>query len=152
MSLPDSFFAPVTLDPSTPVQLKDLPLTVTRFKKLYDTEPQPWEGLASKLMNARHSALLQKKAAAAFSPVVYPAGATRSKDSVLAVTALVLDFDHVTASVAEAVRQQLRGRASVLYTRAGPPAGATVRTARREAAPTLLLSRDPVPVAADARR
>ena len=116
MSLPERFFAPVVLDPSTPVQLKDLTLTVARFKKLYDTEPQPWEGLASKLVNGRHAVLPQKKAAAAFSPVVYPPGARRSKDSVLAVTALVLDFDHVSAEVAEAVRKLLQGRACVLYT------------------------------------
>lgn len=116
MSLPDHFFAPIVLDPSVPVQLQDLVVTVTRFKKLFDTEARPWEGQASKLVNGRHAVLTQKKAAAAFSPVVYPPGAKRSKESVLAVTALVLDFDHVSAEVAEAVRQQLRGRASVLYT------------------------------------
>lgn len=116
MSLPASFFAPVVSDPGEPVQLKDLTVTVSRFKSLYDTDPQPWEGPASKLVNGRHAVLIQKKAAATFSPAIYAPGEKRGKKTVLAVTALVLDFDHVSAETAEAVRQQLRGRASVLYT------------------------------------
>jgi len=61
---------------------------------------------------------VEKKGTPAFSTVVYREGSARGKRGVAAVTALVLDFDHLTSEAAEEVARRLadRGWAYLAYT------------------------------------
>src|SRR5690606_40415516 len=85
-------------------------LRAVRFKDERSRTPTPWEGPAIELLGARHVTRVEKKGTPAFSPVVYEDGANRGKRGIRFATALVLDFDHLSADVAEQVWRKLRAR------------------------------------------
>ena len=83
-------------------------LSAVRFRDERSRTPIPWEGPALELVGARHAPRADKKGTPTFSPVEYEAGAHRGTRGVRHVTALVLDFDHLTAEQAEFVQRKLR--------------------------------------------
>jgi putative DNA primase/helicase len=92
-------------------------LRAVRFKDERSRSPVPWEGPVLDLVGPKHLDRVEKKGTSAFSTVEYAEGASRGKKGVLRVTALVLDFDHLTAVSADQVlrRLQARGWAHVAY-------------------------------------
>ena len=115
MSLPDAFFS-VVYDLSAPVRQSQLRVAVSRVASLDQTRPELWEGPATALFASTHAVVADKRSALAFSPVIYTPGARRHRDHALAVTLLVLDFDHVSTERAEATRQRTRALASLVHT------------------------------------
>ena len=115
MSLPDAFFSAI-YDLSAPIRLSQLRLAVSRFATLDQATPELWEGPATALFASTHAVVADERSAPACSPVIYTPGAPRHRDHALAVTLLVLDFDHVPAERAEAVRRQIRRFASLIHT------------------------------------
>ena len=85
-------------------------LRAVRFKDERSRAPTPWEGPVLDLVGAQHVTRVEKKGTPAFSPLVYEDGATRGKRGIRCATALVLDFDHLAANVADQVWQKLRAR------------------------------------------
>lgn len=115
MTLPDAFFSSI-YDLSAPIRLSQLRVASSRFASLDQATPELWEGPATALFASTHAVVADKRSAPAFSPVIYTPGAPRHRDQALAVSALVIDFDHVPAERAEATRQRIRGFASLIYT------------------------------------
>jgi putative DNA primase/helicase len=83
-------------------------LRAVRFRDERARTPIPWEGPALDLVGARHVPRADKKGTPTFSPVEYEDGAHRGKRGVRYATALVLDFDHLTAEQAEFVQRKLK--------------------------------------------
>ena len=97
--------------PSTEVaRVERATLRAVRFKDERARAPTPWDGPVLDLVGAQHLTRVEKKGTPAFSPLVYEDGATRGKRGIRSATALVLDFDHLAASVADQVWQKLRAR------------------------------------------
>ena len=69
------------------------------FKSLIDRRPKAFIGSPVALIG-QHRAWHDKKDAPCFSTVTYREGAPRGTDGVETLTALVLDFDHLTAGQA----------------------------------------------------
>jgi putative DNA primase/helicase len=101
--------------PSHPVvALADLQLRATYFVSERATKPIPWSGSALELVG-RHQLRARKKGMRAFSAAVYRDGAARSNAGVEAITALVLDFDHLSSEAAEGVHQKMKRWAHIAY-------------------------------------
>ena len=97
--------------PSTEVaRVERATLRAVRFKDERSRAPTAWEGPVLDLVGAQHVTRIEKKGTPAFSPLVYEDGATRGKRGIRSATALVLDFDHLAAAVADQVWQKLRAR------------------------------------------
>jgi hypothetical protein len=82
-------------------------LRFVRFADELDTAPAPDEDLVLRALPS-HVAREEKKGTPAVSFVEYEASARRGKKGVLAVTALVYDFDHLPTERARAVVTRLR--------------------------------------------
>jgi len=100
-----------------PIVVAKATLRAVRFADERSRVPTPWEGSVLDLVGAAHQLRSQKKGTPAFSPVVYANGATRGKAGVVEITALVLDFDHLSTEAAGEVQSSLaeRGWAWVAY-------------------------------------
>lgn len=92
------------------VRVERAALRAVRFRDERSRAPSPWEGPVLDLLGASHLTRIEKKGTPAFSTVVYEEGATRGKRGIRCATALVLDFDHLAAAVAEQMWQKLRAR------------------------------------------
>jgi putative DNA primase/helicase len=92
------------------VRVERATLRAVRFKDERSRAPTPWEGLVLDLVGSQHLTRVEKKGTPAFSPLIYEDGATRGKRGIRCATALVLDFDHLAANVADQVWQKLRAR------------------------------------------
>ncbi|MCK6514968.1 phage/plasmid primase, P4 family [Myxococcota bacterium] len=78
------------------------------FKSLIDRRPKAFIGSPVALIG-QHRAWHDKKDAPCFSTVTYREGAPRGTDGVETLTALVLDFDHLTAGQAGLVIERASG-------------------------------------------
>ncbi len=92
-------------------------LRAARFTDERSRIPEAWQGPVLELVGGAHQLRAQKKGTPAFSPVVYGEGATRGKAGIVEITALVLDFDHLSAEAAGEVQASLteRGWAWLAY-------------------------------------
>jgi putative DNA primase/helicase len=98
------------MSPLPRVDVADVVLTAVRFNDETARVPVAWSGAPLALVGPRHLVRGQKAGAPAWSPAVYAAGAARGKRGVTQITALVLDFDHLSNGDAEAVWARLRER------------------------------------------
>jgi putative DNA primase/helicase len=85
-------------------------LRAVRFSDERSRIPEAWQGPVLELVGGTHQLRAQKKGTPAFSPVVYGEGATRGKAGVVEITALVLDFDHLSADAVTEVHSSLADR------------------------------------------
>src|SRR5687767_7568765 len=91
------------------LDVKTVVLRAVRFRDERDVQPQPFEGTIPDLIGVhRHRDL--KAGTAAFSVATYAAGATRGKEGVATSTAIVLDYDHLSADAEKSVFSLLAGR------------------------------------------
>lgn len=96
--------------------IRDLVIDAVRFRGVTDTVPRPWRGRLVELLGEKHRIHADKHASACFSAARYREKAPRGNAGVEAVTALVLDFDHLDGDGEERVRRGLDGLAFVLVT------------------------------------
>jgi P4 family phage/plasmid primase-like protien len=96
--------------------VRDLEIAADLFESVRDRTPKPWEGRLEELLGGGHRIVERKADASCFSATRYRQGTTRGKAGVEAVTALVLDFDHVTRRNLARLLELLKGRASIIYT------------------------------------
>ena len=115
MSLPDAFFS-VIYELGAPHRLSQLRVAASRFSPLDPAVPELWEGRASALFASTHAVVADPRSTAAWSPVLYAPGSPPELEHALAVSALVLDLEHVDPERAEGLRRHLLHRASLLHT------------------------------------
>ena len=95
-------------------QVRRLPVTAVLFADETDVEPTPFVGTLVDLLGV-HERRETKRGTAAFSPCSYQVGATRGTEGVAQISALVFDFDHLSAHSYAALRTRLAEAAHVLY-------------------------------------
>ena len=78
------------------------------FKSVHDRRPKPFTGTPIALLG-QHRPWHDKKDAPCFSMATYREGAPRGTEGVESLTALVLDFDHLTAGQAGMVLERASG-------------------------------------------
>jgi putative DNA primase/helicase len=84
------------------VRVESCALHAVRFQDEKAKVPMPYEGSVLELVGRTHTVRAEKKGTAAFSTVTYQPRASRGKRGVASVTAVVLDYDHLSsAAVAE---------------------------------------------------
>lgn len=102
--------------PTPPVVLLDqIELRATYFANERSTQPIPWSGSPHDLVG-RHQLRARKAGMRAFSAAVYRDGAKRGNAGVEEITALVLDFDHLSSEAAEGVYRRVKRWAHIAYT------------------------------------
>lgn len=101
-----------TTDPKN--QLIEAVLFENEFCKF----PRKFEGALSDLIGFTHVIRPTKKGSPAFSCTIYRDGLSRSKDSILSLTALVLDLDGVTLSDLRVISARISRFAYVAYSTA----------------------------------
>lgn len=97
-----------TPEPIDVVCIERATLRAVRFRDERARAPIPWDGPIQELVGRQHLARPEKKGTPAYSTVEYEDGALRGKRGVRQATALVLDFDHLTAAQAELVERKVR--------------------------------------------
>ena len=87
----------------------ELQLAASLFHNRLDNVPRPWQGKFSELLHPHMPR--PEKDGPAFCLAAYKPNITRSKEGVAYVTALCLDFDHLSSQRASDVWAKLKGRA-----------------------------------------
>ena len=105
--------------------VRDVVLAADLFDGVRDRSPKPWQGRLEELLGEGHLVAERKTDARCFSATRYREGATRGKAGVEAITALVLDYDHVTCVDLARLVELLQGKANVIYTSFSHCAGGT---------------------------
>ena len=98
------------------IELSRIRLHATLFASERATKPRPWTGTPLELVGSRHQLRARKKGMRTFSAAVYREGASRGNEGVEAITAVVLDFDHLTSEATEEVLTAAKRWAHVAYT------------------------------------
>ena len=98
------------------VPVREIKIRASIFPGERATKPIPWSGSLLDLVGRRHQPRARKQGMKTFSAAVYAEGAKRGNAGVEEITALVLDFDHLTSESAEGVYRATRPWAHVAYT------------------------------------
>jgi putative DNA primase/helicase len=89
------------------VRVEVCALRAVRFQDEKAKVPMPYEGPVLDLVGRTHAVRTEKKGTAAFSAVTYNPGASRGKRGVASVTAVVLDYDHLSSAAVEELHKKL---------------------------------------------
>ena len=102
-------------DLPTNVNAGDVEVNVVRFNSERDIIPRVWTGPLRSLLGNAPVVRATKAGTPCFSAAQYQPEATRGLAGVVAVTLLVLDFDHLTAAQLHHLFDQLTGRLFAIY-------------------------------------
>lgn len=116
MNSPRSGCSPSNFDPATPsADPKCIVVDASLFASERDNSPQPVHATYGVIVGGQHEIRETKAGTRCVSFVQYAPNATRGNAGVVAVTAIVLDFDHITYCQLQQVFTRLSGRATIIY-------------------------------------
>lgn len=123
-NLPQTGCSPSSVAPATPTtDPKHIVVDASLFASERDNHPEPIHATYGAIVGERHEIRETKAGARCVSFVQYAPNATRGNTGVVTVTAVVLDFDHITYTQLQQVFTRLAGGATIIYSSFSDGAG-----------------------------
>ena len=98
-----------------PISARDIVVDAVRFDSERDSQPKPFRGPLEALLGTQHAVRESKLGTPCFSLAIYETDSRRGNDHVVALTAISVDYDHITGAQVEQVISRARDYACVIY-------------------------------------